>query len=204
MMSLEHLCSKMFILQKTLMLKSIRLATLLNIYTIIFAKTHLVCLSFIKVILINEAIGIPAMAAHFFVFSFGIVADITPPVALAAYAGSAIPKAPPMRTAFNATSLAVAPFIVPSIFALNPAMLFIDAVWYQVVLICITSVIGIFGVAVGLSGFLYRHIPALLRVVTIVGGLTLLYPGVVTDFVGLILVGGVVVYQKMSAARVAE
>ena len=147
-------------------------------------------------ILMNQAIGIPAVAAHFFVFYFGIVADITPPVALAAYAGSAIAEAPPMKTAFNATRLAVAAFIIPYIFALNPAMLFIDTVWYEVILICITSVMGIFGVASGLSGYLYKPMPILIRCISIVGGLTLLYPGLATDIIGLVLVGITLAYQK--------
>ena len=68
--------------------------------------------------------GFPVVAAHFFVFYFGIVADITPPVALAAYAGAAIAKANPMKTGINATKLAIAAFIVPYIFAYSPAMLF--------------------------------------------------------------------------------
>ena len=80
-------------------------------------------------------LGVPMVAAHFFVFYFGIVADITPPVALAAYAGSAIAKAPPMKTAFNASKLAIGAFIVPYVFALNPAMLLIDTTALQVVLV---------------------------------------------------------------------
>ena len=71
--------------------------------------------------------GVPKMAAHFFVFYFGIVADITPPVALAAYAGSAIAKSSPMKTGINATKLAIAAFIVPYIFCMNPAMLLVDS-----------------------------------------------------------------------------
>ncbi|MEG1594712.1 MAG: TRAP transporter fused permease subunit, partial [Oscillibacter sp.] len=109
-------------------------------------------------ILINPAIGIPTMAAHFFVFYFGIVADITPPVALAAYAGSAIAKSPPMKTALTATRLAIAAFVVPYIFALNPAMLFIDTNAFEVVQIIITSLVGLFGLAAALNGFLYRPI----------------------------------------------
>ena len=149
-------------------------------------------------ILINPAIGIPVMAAHFFVFYFGIVADITPPVALAAYAGSAIAKAPPMKTAFNATRLAIAAFIVPYIFALNPAMLLIDATFIQVAQICITSLIGIFGVAAGLSGFLFRKMAWPVRMISILGGLTLLYPGLASDILGLVLVGGALLYQRAS------
>lgn len=82
--------------------------------------------------------GVPALAAHFFVFYFGIVADLTPPVALAAYAGAAIGQANPMKTAFTATKLAIGAFIVPYVFALNPAMLFIDTTAGEVILICIT------------------------------------------------------------------
>ena len=99
-------------------------------------------------------LGIPVLAAHFFVFYFGIVADITPPVALAAYAGSAIAKAPPMKTAFNASKLAIGAFVVPYIFALNPAMLLIDTTAVQVVLVIVTSIVGIFGVAAALNGYL--------------------------------------------------
>ena len=115
-------------------------------------------------ILMDPSIGVTKMAAHFFVFYFGIVADITPPVALAAYAGSAIAKADPMKTGFNATKLAIAAFIVPYIFAFSPQMLFVDVTGaFQVVQICISALLGIFGVAAALNGFLYRPIPALLR-----------------------------------------
>ncbi len=116
-------------------------------------------------ILMDPSIGVTKMAAHFFVFYFGIVADITPPVALAAYAGSAIAKADPMKTGFNATKLAIAAFIVPYIFAFSPQMLFVDVTGaFQVVQICISALLGIFGVAAALNGFLYRPIPVLLRV----------------------------------------
>ena len=77
-------------------------------------------------------IGVPKIAAHFFVFYFGIVADITPPVALAAYAGSAIAESNPMKTGINATKLAIAAFIVPYIFCLNTSMLLVDASALQV------------------------------------------------------------------------
>ena len=148
-------------------------------------------------------IGIPTVAAHFFVFYFGIVADITPPVALAAYAGSAIAKADPMKTGFNATKLAIAAFIVPYIFALNPAMLFIDTNAFQVVQIVISSLIGLFGVASALNGFLYCKINPLLRILLVVGGLGMMIPGTLTDVTGLVIVVGIVLYQRMSAKRLA-
>ena len=153
-------------------------------------------------ILMDASIGVEMMAAHFFVFYFGIVADITPPVALAAYAGSAIAKADPMKTGVNATKLAIAAFIVPYLFALSPQMLFIDVdSAFQVVQICVSALLGIFGVAAALNGFLYRHIPMLLRVVIAAGGLCMLVPGTWSDIVGFLLVVGVVVFQRFSARR---
>ncbi|MCI9506475.1 MAG: TRAP transporter fused permease subunit [Oscillospiraceae bacterium] len=153
-------------------------------------------------ILMSEAIGVPMLAAHFFVFYFGIVADITPPVALAAYAGAAIAKAPPMKTAFNATRLAIGAFIVPYIFALNPAMLLIDAQWYDVALITVTALMGIFGVAAGLGGFVFKPLKVWERVLFIAGGLTLLVPGLVTDLIGLALVAAVGAVNYMGAKKV--
>ena len=155
-------------------------------------------------ILMNPAIGVEAMAAHFFVFYFGIVADITPPVALAAYAGSAIAKAPPMKTAINATKLAIAAFIVPYIFAMNPAMLLVNVESvFQVVQIVISSLVGLFGVAAALNGFLYRKINPLFRLLLVVGGLGMMVPGTLTDVIGLAIVAGIVLWQRMSAKRLA-
>ena len=155
-------------------------------------------------ILMNPAIGVEAMAAHFFVFYFGIVADITPPVALAAYAGSAIAKAPPMKTAINATKLAIAAFIVPYIFAMNPAMLLVNVESvFQVVQIVISSLVGLFGVAAALNGFLYQKINPLFRLLLVAGGLGMMVPGTLTDVIGLVVVGGIVLCQRMSAKRLA-
>lgn len=154
-------------------------------------------------ILVSPEIGIPVMAAHFFAFYFGIVADITPPVALAAYAGSAIAKSSPMKTAFTASRLAIAAFIVPYICALNPQMLLIDATPFSVVQIVITAVIGIFGVSAGLAGFLYKQMNPLIRLLSIAGGLTLLVPGLVTDVVGLVIILAVVFIQRIGAKKAA-
>ena len=148
--------------------------------------------------------GVPVVAAHFFVFYFGIVADLTPPVALAAYAGAAIAQANPMKTAFTATKLAIGAFIVPFVFALNPAMLFIDTTVPEVILICITSLIGIFGVSAALEGFLLRHMAWYQRILSAAGGLLLIYPGIVTDTIGLVLVGSVVVMQVLSKKKAAH
>ena len=145
--------------------------------------------------------GVPAIAAHFFVFYFGIVADLTPPVALAAYAGAAIAQANPMKTAVTATKLAIGAFIVPYVFALNPAMLFVDTTAGEVILIVITALVGIFGVSSGLQGFILKKMPWWERILCVAGGLLLIYPGLVTDIVGLVLVGGVVLLQYIGKKR---
>jgi TRAP transporter 4TM/12TM fusion protein len=145
---------------------------------------------------------IEPIAAHMFVFYFGIVADITPPVALAAYAGSAIAKSNPMRTALNASKLAIAAFIVPYIFALNPAMLFIDTTAAGVVMIVVTSIVGLFGVSAGLEGFMMADMPMWQRILSVIGGLMLIYPGNLTDILGVAIVG-VVLAMQVSARRKA-
>lgn len=152
--------------------------------------------------------NVPLIAAHFFVFYYGIVADITPPVALAAYAGSAISGGSPMKTGVNATRLAIAGFIIPFIFAMSPDMLLINTTWYEVALITITSIIGMYGVTFGLSGFSAyeshggnRTIGIFLQIISIAGGLLLIYPGVLTDVIGVVLVGGVLVWRKMTSPK---
>lgn len=145
--------------------------------------------------------GVPALAAHFFVFYFGIVADLTPPVALAAYAGAAIAQANPMKTAFTATKLAIGAFIVPYVFALNPAMLFIDTSVPEVILICITSLVGIFAVSASLEGYFMHHMKWYERVICAIGGLLLIYPGIVTDVIGLLMVAVIVLEQVITKKK---
>ena len=144
-------------------------------------------------ILIN--MGMNEFAAHMFVFYFGIVADITPPVALAAYAGSAIANASPIKTAINATLLAIAAFIVPYAFGLNPALLFINTNAVQVIFIIITSLIGIFGVSSGIRGYAFRNMTVIERVLIIIGGLLLIYPETITDVIGFLTVASIIGIQ---------
>ena len=147
--------------------------------------------------------GVPTLAAHFFVFYFGIVADITPPVALAAYAGSAIAKANPMKTAFTASKLAIAVFIVPYVFCFNPAMLLIDTTPLKVVQIFITSLIGVFGLSSSLEGFLSVKMSVPVRVLMAAGGLMLIDPSLMTDVVGILLIVGCCVWQTAQKKKTA-
>ena len=148
--------------------------------------------------------GVPQIAAHFFVFYFGIVADLTPPVALAAYAGAAIAQANPMKTALTSTKLAIGAFIVPYIFALNPAMLFIDTNVWEIISISITSLVGMFALSASLEGYLFTRMPWYERIVSAVGGLLLIYPGTVTDIIGVLLFVIIIVIQIITRKTLAK
>lgn len=148
-----------------------------------------------------QGMNVNVLAAHMFVFYFGIVADITPPVALAAYAGSAIARANPMKTGFNASKLAIAAFIVPYIFALNPTMLMIDAGIVDVIVISITAILGIASVSVGIAGYLFRKIPWPVRIISIIVGLAMLYPGILTDVFGIVSFGLIYAYQRYAGKK---
>ena len=137
--------------------------------------------------ILTTGMGLNALCASMFVFYFGIVADITPPVALAAYAGSAIAKSDPMRTALNASKLAIAAFLIPYMFCLNPAMLLIDTTAAEFVVIIITSVIGMYAISAALEGYMLTNINPVMRVILLAAGLMLIYPGTVTDIIGTVI-----------------
>ncbi len=147
-------------------------------------------------------LGFPIVAAHFFVFYFGIVADITPPVALAAYAGSAIAKGNPMKTGVNATKLAIAAFVVPYLFAYTPDMLFdADASMLSAIQTTLSALVGLFGIATALNGHLFVKVNILFRIVLIAGGLGMMVPGTFSDIIGLAIVAVIVLYQMILSKR---
>lgn len=148
--------------------------------------------------ILMRSLSIPVLAAHMFVFYFGIVADITPPVALAAYAGSAIAKSNPMKTGVTATRLAITAFIVPYIFAFSPEMLIIgsDKPWYEIVLLVITALCGIYILSAGMEGYLLKPMPWWQRIIALAGGLCMIIPGLSTDLIGVGAIVLLVVIQK--------
>jgi len=147
--------------------------------------------------------GIPVLAAHMFVFYFGIVADITPPVALAAYAGSAIAKSNPLKTGITATKLAITAFIVPYIFAYNPEMLLVigEPTVLKIVQIVITSLIGIFSISAGMVGFMHHKAPIWQRILLVGAGLLLVSPDTLTDVIGLAIVVLMVLVQYVFSRK---
>lgn len=145
--------------------------------------------------------GVPVMAAHMFVFYFGIIADITPPVALAAYAGAGIAKGNPMLTGVQASKLAIAAFLVPYIFVMSPSMLMINATIADVLFIMVTAVVGMIGVGAAVSAYLITRTVWFERVVLFLGGILLIDPGLTTDLIGAGLLAAVYIIQRIRLAR---
>ncbi len=150
--------------------------------------------------------GYALLPAHLFAFYFGIIADITPPVALAAMAGAAIAKSDPLRTGLDASRLAIAAFLIPYIFVMNPRLLMLNAAWYEVIQIVVTSLIGMLGVGMCLEKFWDSRLNILQQAMALVGGLLLIYPGTLTDVIGIVLVAGVILWQRIQnrPARAAQ
>jgi len=160
--------------------------------------------------IITSTIAAPALvllkvaplAAHMFVFYFGIIADLTPPVALAAYAGAGIAKADPMKTGFVATKLAIGAFIVPYIFVYNPAMLLIGTTAYTLIQNLITACCGMFGLGAAMIGYCLAPMRWWERVAFIIGGLMLIDPGTLTDIIGIaILAMGLFIQWRKGSAK---
>lgn len=151
-------------------------------------------------------LGIPLLAAHMFCFYFGIIADITPPVALAAYAGSAIAGSNPFRTGVNASKLAIAAFLVPYLFALNPKLILIDGTFLEALPMILTALIGLFGIGGGLIGYFNAPIELHWRLILFAGGLGLLIPGTASDLAGAAVVLAVyfLTLRKRSGGSVSE
>lgn len=157
------------------------------------------------------SLGIEPLAAHMFAFYFGIIADVTPPVALAAIAGAAIAKAKPMKTALNATKLAIGAFIIPYMFVYNSKMLMINASALSVVMIIITAILGMFGISVALEGYGFNNtgffynsrkgkatiitFDAVERLLFAIAGLLCVIPETKTDIIGVSLLAVLIAYQ---------
>ena len=145
--------------------------------------------------------GVPVLAAHMFAFYFGIVADVTPPVALAAFAGAGIAGANPMRTGVNAAKLAIAAFIVPYIFVLAPELLMINATPLTVFYSGLTAVIGMWGASIAMVGFCQNLLNILQRAMFLVGGICMIIPGEITDAVGIGMIIAAFFWQKTNKVK---
>lgn len=145
--------------------------------------------------------NVPVIAAHLFVFYFGIVADITPPVALAAYAGSGLAQSNPMQTAIQAVRIAVGAFLVPYMFVLSPELLMVDAHWGTFILALGSAVLGMFSLGTAVVGYIDRRLSWVERFLLVSSGLGLLHVGLISDVTGLAVFGGIYIYQKYMSRR---
>ena len=139
--------------------------------------------------------GVPILAAHMFVFYFGIIADITPPVALAAYAGAGISGGDPLKTGVNASKLAIAAFIIPYMFVLSPVLLMVSGTVIDLLLATITALLGMVALSSGLIGFLADKCLLPERLLLAVGGLLLIKPGWITDVIGVVIFAVILALQ---------
>ena len=147
--------------------------------------------------------GVPLLAAHMFVFYFGIIADVTPPVALAAYAGAGISGGNPLRTGVHASKLAIAAFIIPYIFVLSPVILMVDAEPFTLIVATLSALIGMIAVSSALCGFLADHCRLYERVLLIAAGLLMIKPGGTTDMIGLAVFAAILAMQSMRVKKAA-
>ncbi|WP_342471382.1 TRAP transporter permease [Metasolibacillus sp. FSL H7-0170] len=138
------------------------------------------------------------LSAHFFVFYFGIIADITPPVALAAFAASGISGGDPIKTGVNSAKLAIAAFIIPYMIVFSPALLMIDVTILQIVWVVFTAIMGMIAIGAGVIGYWYRKLYWIERIIAIVAGLAMVYPESISDISGLVVFGIMVAIQIMT------
>ncbi|MDI9568057.1 MAG: TRAP transporter permease [Bacillota bacterium] len=145
------------------------------------------------------SLGVPPIAAHLFVFYFGIVADITPPVALAAFAGSGIAGSNPLRTGFEAFKLGFAAYLVPYIFVLSPVLVLVDVTPLGIIRALLTAIIGMLGIGGASTGFFVTHGKAWERLLLFIGGVLMVDPGGYTDLIGFALLALIWLVQKRRA-----
>jgi len=138
------------------------------------------------------------LSAHFFVFYFGIIADITPPVALAAFAASGISGGDPIKTGVNSAKLAIAAFIIPYIIVYSPALLMIDVTIWQVLWVVFTALLGMIAIGAGIIGYWYRPINWLERLIVLASGIAMIYPESFSDFAGLAVFGIMFIIQLVT------
>lgn len=140
-------------------------------------------------------LGVPDLPAHLFVFYFGIIADITPPVALAAFAAAGVSGGDPIKTGVSSSKLAIAAFIIPYMFVLSPELLMIDTTWYYLIWVVFTALAGMMAIGAGIIGYWFRKLFWYERLLSLIGGLLLIYPEGVSDIIGLGMFIAVIVLQ---------
>ncbi|MBM7665486.1 TRAP transporter 4TM/12TM fusion protein [Solibacillus kalamii] len=144
---------------------------------------------------------IVVLSAHFFVFYFGIIADITPPVALAAFSAAAISGGDPIKTGIHSAKLAIAAFIIPYMIIFSPALLMIDVTVWEIIWVVFTAMMGMIAIGAGIIGYWYRPINWIERIILVAAGVAMIYPESLSDTIGLIVFGIMFVIQYVTKNR---
>ncbi len=132
-------------------------------------------------------LGVLPLAAHMFILYFGVIADLTPPVAVAAFAGAGIAGGNTMRTGFISVRLAVAGFMIPYIFAINPALMGLGGSFIQTIQLVITSLAGVLSLGAAAGGYLLVKTPFYERILLLISAILLISPDLMTDVIGIII-----------------
>ncbi|MCT4563611.1 MAG: TRAP transporter permease [Maledivibacter sp.] len=146
--------------------------------------------------------GIPHLVSHMFVFYFGMLANLTPPVALAAFAGAGIAGGKPAQTGFQAVKLALAGFVVPYIFVFSPSLLLINTTLFETVIVVITAVIGVVALGASVEGYLNKKLNIIYRIIMLASALLLIKPGIFSDVIGIAIFLLVFISGKISNGKV--
>ena len=141
--------------------------------------------------------GIPLLVSHMFVFYFGMLANLTPPVALAAFAGAGIAGGNATKTGFQAVKLALAGFVVPYIFVYSPTLLLVESSYLTITIAAITAIIGVVSLGVFVEGYLFKETNFLVRMMSLAAAMLLMIPGGFTDIAGFILFSIVFIIQRI-------
>lgn len=148
--------------------------------------------------------GVPLLVSHMFVFYFGMLANLTPPVALAAFAGAGIAGGDTTKTGIQAVKIALAGFVVPYIFVFAPSLLLIDATIAEIIISALTAIIGVVALGIFAEGFMYKVVSWPIRVVALIAALAMMLPDFQTDIIGFVLLLSILAYQKIGARKKLE
>jgi TRAP transporter 4TM/12TM fusion protein len=148
-------------------------------------------------------LGVPLIAAHLFVFYFGIIADITPPVCSAAFTGAAIAGADPMKTGFSATKIAIGAFIVPYMFVLSPQLVLVDvANWFQLLRIILGAIVGMLSISAAVQGWFKSKLNIVERLALVIGGLMFMDSAILHDMIGLGIIAPIFIFETLKQKRI--
>ena len=151
-------------------------------------------------------LGVPAIAAHLFVMYYGVLSNITPPVALASYVAAGISKSKPLNVAVTSCKMSVVLFVLPFMFIYQPVLILQEVQAVTLISALVTSVVGVIAISAGSQRYLLRNASVLECLMLLVGGFCMLYPESISDVVGIVLFVAVVLIQlkKRKSARAAS